>query len=347
MKALFLVSSVGLGHVARSYRISEYLKRKGFKTYWVAAEPCISFLKLKGERICDESYELKSLCDVAERMFKNYKFNFSLKLLREELNIIKYNARILEEFPFENFDVIICDEFYEFYLINRKVENAIYITDFVEFPSKFFPISFILNDFLNRFYKKFRYRFFAGIKEELRRDDFIPIGYIASFDKIKVPRSDEFSILLTFGGSNVGKYAIKILSRYLKNIDAKIYIALGPRISEEEIPEGNFTCIGFTTEIYKYFAKASVVITSGGYSTISDLLYLRKPTIIFPIRGHFEQINRAKILQSITNHIFILEKIEDIYDAITIAKNLKEIKSLPKSYFEQYKRIYKYVTDML
>ena len=344
-----MVSSVGLGHVVRSYRIARYLKSKGFKINWITSEPCITYLKAKNENICDVSYELKSICNLAEKFLSGYRINFRMKYLKEEIKILKENASKLSEFPFDDYDIIVCDEFYEIFFLKDKIERAIYITDFVKFPNNFlFPLSFILNDFLKKyFYKIFKYKFFAGIREELEVNDFIPIGYIPSFDKVKVPERDEFSILITFGGTSVGKYVIKDFIKHLRKIDCKILIATGPRIELKDISDENIEIISFTTELYKYIACANIVITSGGYSTMSDLLYLKKPTIIYPIKGHFEQINRAKILQKITNHVFILKKIENIYDVIEKIKYLKNIKGLPKSYFNQYKRIYNYVINML
>ena len=80
---------------------------------------------------------------------------------------------------------------------------------------------------------------------------------------------------------------------------------------------------------------------------MSDILYLKKPAIVYPIKNHFEQINRIKFLEKVTNHVYFLKNFENIYEIINRIKRLKKIKGLENWCFEQYKRIYNYVIDLL
>lgn len=53
------------------------------------------------------------------------------------------------------------------------------------------------------------------------------------------------------------------------------------------------TGYGFTTDL----ANAKAVIANGGFTLISEALYLRKPLLVIPIRKHFEQILNAWYVQ--------------------------------------------------
>jgi uncharacterized protein (TIGR00661 family) len=46
-------------------------------------------------------------------------------------------------------------------------------------------------------------------------------------------------------------------------------------------------------------ARARVLVIQGGFSSISEAVALRRPTVVVPIRGHAEQHINAQIFESL------------------------------------------------
>ena len=68
----------------------------------------------------------------------------------------------------------------------------------------------------------------------------------------------------------------------------------------KEIKEGNLTFKKFNTEEYlEDLATADAVIINGGFTTLSEALYLEKPVFSIPIKRQFEQIINGHYLNKL------------------------------------------------
>ncbi len=67
---------------------------------------------------------------------------------------------------------------------------------------------------------------------------------------------------------------------------------------EQEQREGNLRHRPFSeAQFIEDLASARGVITSGGFTLMSECVYLHKPTLSIPISGHFEQILNGRYLE--------------------------------------------------
>lgn len=68
----------------------------------------------------------------------------------------------------------------------------------------------------------------------------------------------------------------------------------------EDQHEGNLCYRPFSERVFiDDLASARAVITGGGFTLMSECVYLHKPTLSFPIHGHFEQILNGRYLEHV------------------------------------------------
>jgi len=86
------------------------------------------------------------------------------------------------------------------------------------------------------------------------------------------------------------------LLEVLRSIDRKFTVYGFDR----EGVDGNLTFRRFNEDqFFRDFESAAAVITNGGFTLISEALYLRKPVYSVPVRGQFEQILNAVYLEKL------------------------------------------------
>lgn len=98
------------------------------------------------------------------------------------------------------------------------------------------------------------------------------------------------------------------LLRTLKDLDETFYVyGFGKRPRE-----GNLHFFPFNdTTFIDHLASSKAVITGGGFSLISEALYLKKPILSVPLRDHFEQINNGHQLQRLHYGEYNVEPAKD------------------------------------
>lgn len=64
------------------------------------------------------------------------------------------------------------------------------------------------------------------------------------------------------------------------------------------------------TDFYNDISNAKAVITNGGFSLLSEALYLKKPIFSLPIKNQFEQVFNAKIIQKLSVGVYQKELTE-------------------------------------
>ena len=84
------------------------------------------------------------------------------------------------------------------------------------------------------------------------------------------------------------------------------------------------------TNFYNDISNAKAVITNGGFSVLSEALYLKKPIFSMPIKNQFEQVFNAKIIEKLGVGVYHNDLTEDIL--IDFIKNLNSYMVNLKSY---------------
>jgi hypothetical protein len=223
LKALFLSSHVGLGHVARDYAIANALRRvlPSISIEWCSAEPAISFLDRLGERVVDECKVLESFSSVIEDLY-NGRIN-GLRDLASRLNILRRNYAIIDDLLSRNqYDLVFADEFWEIvYSAPQSVKDrVVFATDLIYKPYSIKPLDFILSLILNKYFKNTLWRFklsmffndieilddykwywfFGGGVRDWVLKHMVPIGLVTSYLYEELPDRTHARRFLGLGG---------------------------------------------------------------------------------------------------------------------------------------------------
>ena len=132
-------------------------------------------------------------------------------------------------------------------------------------------------------------------------------------------------------GKHIIMYQTSSTLSNVKNIlhqlpDVKFYVyGFGKDEQDKNVIFKSFSEEGFVKDL----ASARAVIANGGYSLISEAVYLKKPVYSFPLKGQFEQfVNAAYIDKLGYGRYFENLDIDSLksflYDLNTYSKNLSE-----------------------
>ncbi len=141
------------------------------------------------------------------------------------------------------------------------------------------------------------------------------VGYIFQFDpaaysdppevKGKLGYSQDPLVVVSIGGTAIGKELLELCGQAHEialNRMPSLHTVLvaGPRIpaASLNLPRTpGLEVRTFVPNLYKHFAACDVAIVQGGATSTLELTALRRPFIYFPIEGHSEQANVARILE--------------------------------------------------
>jgi predicted glycosyltransferase len=120
--------------------------------------------------------------------------------------------------------------------------------------------------------------------------------------KLGLPNSP--LVVCSVGGTNVGEKLLQMCLESYKIISSRrsgvqMLLVCGPRIDPQrfEATEG-VTVLGYVPNLHEYFAASDLVVIQPGYSTVMELIALRKPFIYSPVPEHFEQSEQSDRLES-------------------------------------------------
>lgn len=149
-------------------------------------------------------------------------------------------------------------------------------------------------------------------RRELAKAMYTFVGYIFPFeiatytDKKEIRRKlgygDEPLVIASVGGTAIGKELLEFCGKAFPIVKEKIpnlhlIIVAGPRLSTDSLrlPK-EIEVKGFVPQLYEHFAASDLAIVQGGATSTLELTALRIPFIYFPIEGHCEQANVARML---------------------------------------------------
>ncbi|MGC9049242.1 MAG: MJ1255/VC2487 family glycosyltransferase [Patescibacteria group bacterium] len=303
MKILYSFSGHGHGHGIRSAVVIQFLKKIGHQvkaaTYAqglkVAQEVgLIDVVEIEGYRMY---YNRRGLAG-GKTLFKF--FNRSPGVIFS--NLIRF-SRVLNEFrP----DLIISDfepfsaywaKWKDIPLIKINNQSVMTLTK-IKIPAEFYPDYLTSRTVVDIFAPRAKFNFVLSfspeltpIKKRYQKNSFLvpPIlrGKIFSLQ----PKKQNF--ILVYQTSPVyQKKLIKILTQF-SQIRFNIY-----NLDSEFYPVNNLQFKNFSeNEFLSDLANCRAVITNGGFTLISEAIYLGKPILSWPVQNDFEQILNAILLE--------------------------------------------------
>lgn len=298
MKILYGVPGEGMGHATRTKVIVSHLIEKGHDIKIVSSDRAFSFLN---EAFPGKAYAIEGLHFAFKKGKVSKSGTFTLNLKNLPKTLLKNSEQYL--FLDENFspDIIISD-FESFTFFFAKTHNIPFISiDNMQVMDRCKLDIEISNA------EKSNYRLAKNIvksKVPGAEQYFISSFFEAEISKENtqlVPPIIRHSIqeakikngnhILVYQSSGAGKKLIDIL----KKLNKEKFIVYGYNVEEEH---ENVQLKKFSeTEFIKYFATSKAVIANGGFSFISEAIYLKKPIYSFPLEGQFEQYMNAAYIE--------------------------------------------------
>jgi uncharacterized protein (TIGR00661 family) len=173
------------------------------------------------------------------------------------------------------------------------------------------------------------------------------VGCLSRFS-FNLPPTKKYDLLLLLSGPEPQRTIFeKLLLSQLKNFDGKVMLVRGlPQIDEEQKNKDQiFKASSLLTienhltaaQLNEVILQSELVIARSGYTTIMDLIKIRKKAILVPTPGQTEQeylaeyLMKKKYFYSVTQHDFVLS------DSLKLAADFNFV--LPNFEMDQYKKI--------
>ncbi|MFY8020410.1 MAG: MJ1255/VC2487 family glycosyltransferase [Bacteroidia bacterium] len=298
MKILYGVPGEGMGHATRTKVIVSHLLEKGHDVKMVSSDRAFTFLN---SAFPNRVYEIEGL----HFAFKKGKVSKSGTFVLNLKNLPKTLIKNFEQYLF-------LDEHFRPELVISDFESFSY------FFAKTHGIPFISIDNMQVMDRckldieieddeKSNYRLAKNIvkakvpgaaqyfissffEAEISKENtqLVPPIIRTSIQEAKVERGNH---ILVYQSTGAGRKLIDIL----KKLSNERFIVYGYNIEEEH---ENVQLKKFSeTEFIQYFATSKAVIANGGFSFISEAIYLKKPIYSFPLEGQFEQYMNAAYIE--------------------------------------------------
>lgn len=315
----------GLGHASRIIPIVNLLVHEGFQVYFAAGSESAQFLK-------------KEFPSNTHIIFENYKVRFSCsksqtgKMIRLLFPIlffsIKEHFRLKRIVTDYNIDIIISDN--RFGLWNSEV-YSIFITHQLKviFPQVLrcleFLYQFLLRCIISRYDECWIPDFegsenLAGVLSHSnnKQKNIKYIGPISRFklDKTAPEELESIDILFVLSGPEPQRSLLEeIIYHEIYKADLNIVLVRGT--SKTGVIK--FDCESYdllnTIALEKLIRNSKLVICRSGYSSIMDLVTLKKKAVLIPTPGQTEQeylakyLSENKVFYSLKQDEFKLEKV--------------------------------------
>ncbi len=115
------------------------------------------------------------------------------------------------------------------------------------------------------------------------------------------PDYSKMLVVVSVGGTSVGKYLIDFLYKnsddITRKLDCLIVMLLGPRIEAvnyASVARDSVRIVPFIPNTLELFKSADCVLSQAGASTLNEVASVGTPCVVFPIENHFEQEANAR-----------------------------------------------------
>lgn len=293
----------GLGHASRCIPLIEALVKEGKEVLIAANGPIKTLIQQefpKIEYIPLPGYSIKYSKTKAGLFFKIIK-----QIPKILISIYSEHQWLKEVVRNFEIDIVISDNRYGLY--NKEIYSVL-ITHQLTIKSFFYQkvLRKINYQFINKFDECWVPDFedepnIAGELSHPKQLPAIPVRYIGLLSRFQKPgKGDAKYLLILLSGPEPQRSIFEeIIIKQLANYSLPVIIARGlPGCDIALVVKPNVTCFNHlpAKEMEKVICNASFVIARSGYSTIMDLLKLKKKTILIPTPGQTEQEYLARHL---------------------------------------------------
>ncbi|MFN3301655.1 MAG: glycosyltransferase family protein [Patescibacteria group bacterium] len=308
MNILYVLSGFGFGHAVRSRVVIEELKKLGHFVKIATYGQSIDYLK---KFFPNDIVEIKGLKHsfLLDRLFAT---GTILKALKDFPTIINKNFPLLRKI-IKNFQIDVV--FNDFEPSSRWLARAMGIplvtidNQFLSYlckldvPLKFFPERFSINMLINFLYPWGDWRFVTSFVPELTpiKKHYAPNTFIVppilrkEIFELK-PKKEDF--ILVYQTAPI--YKKRLFKVFLELKENFVCYNLGKPSRTRNIILKNFSEKEFLSDL----SHAKAVIQNGGFTLMSEAIYLKKPVFSIPIKGDFEQILNGLLLAKAGYGIF-------------------------------------------
>jgi uncharacterized protein (TIGR00661 family) len=312
MNILYGVSGVGLGHSSRAILIGNYLKRKGHNIKMVTYSD--GYEKLRNHFDCIKINGL-------EIVFKNNSIK-KIRTLSYNIRNFPKNLLKLREFSslLKNFkpDLCISDMEAVVPIISKickipliSIDNQHAITNLkFKVPLKYFKDYLFAKQVIKNFSrnpKKFIVFSFAKLKPKKKNTIVAPPVIRNEVRSLKPIYGKKILVYISKGEEEVLKTLKKINEKF-------VVYGFGNKIKRENMEFKTHET--FLSDL----EKCKFIIGTSGFSLLSEAVYLKKPYLAIPLKGHFEQKFNALVIKEFG--------FGEYYEKINLIRLKKFIKNL-------------------
>jgi uncharacterized protein (TIGR00661 family) len=339
-KILFAALDWGLGHAVRDIPLIRKLINSNFTVKIAGSGASLSLLQ-------KEFPELEVIRFHSNEIFYSVHGRFfGLKLLfqipRFIVKTLIEHRKLSKILKTESYDLLISDNRYGF---RNKSIKSIFITH--QIHPKLSPGLKIVEPLFGKIHEKIirKYKLclipdFPGNnnlsgelshKKKHQEHKFKFIGIISDFSPVKKITEFEQEILLIVSGPEPQR-TIFLNKVYLqiKKSGRKALIISGMPNREFQYIDGNITVVSHLsrTQMEDKILSSEIIITQSGYTSVMDLVKLRKKAILIPSTGQPEQEYLAKWLKNM--NMFVIEN----RNAFNLEKSIEKVKQLDPHFFD-------------
>ena len=361
-KALFAVSSLGLGHATRSLAVIRHF----IEEYDITIISYGNALRFLQEELSGHSVSFIEVEDYPplERGEGAYFYLYLFADLIKTNFLIKSEHKVTAQMQ-DDYEFIFSDGRYG--VCSAKTPSFLLSHQISFMPPKWLGLFKFVTDFSNYFYfKNFNKVFIADYKKydkslagnlsHTALTHFFPhdyIGIVSSYKKVDIKEDIDYLFIISgYLKEKKENFVSKLLEQAKKLDGKKVFILGDTSVQEVQHIEGDITIYPSATKDLReeLFSRAKIIISRTGYTTIMDLVELDKKAMLFPTPNSTEQEYLASYHKY--KDYFVICEDEDSFNLKELADKvaqtvplkassktneaLKHIEKSVKSYFHKH-----------
>lgn len=345
MKIIYGVSGHGNGHITRSTYVINFLEKNGCKVKILTYGQGIKYLNIIKK---DADYHDISGFDIIYKdgVVRNYRtfYEFLKRFPPNTTKQLIYFFKMLYQYKP---DLVISD-FEPFSQIFAKtvgiplinINNNITVNILKEIPDRTsFTEKYFAKIVVNIFERKANYHFILSFADKYisrpkeSKYKIIVVPPIIRKEVIEIAKEKEYrDFILIYQTS---KSMIVRINELIKNFPEVKFVSYGLELEERNnLKKESFSKDNFLKDL----SKCKGVITNGGFTLISESLYLKKPIFSVPIKGQYEQRVNSFLIEKMGYGKSSLDFSKE--DFKMFLENIEEYKKNLDSYIQDENKIF-------